>query len=413
MFISARKVIKQQKNKDYEKIPKELLTALNKNASDKFNYYAPDKTGAIAMLDLKGSEPILASLKIKEIKEIPDEVNGMTFNEIQQYAYNTQQKIRIKFTASLPKITDKKKEYPLACRIYDGQPLDSPNCESELLIDPPPFQSKKIQVQVDDITEEMDFIQEKSEDAYTFNYRAKGRYFSFRISFYTKMNRMNATDSVNLYGKVSLKDIIRTLEMHHGFCTKTITVDGRKLLDATTDKISPKISRMISALKHDISWWKHIQQLEGVFQQEIFVSYPLSKKQILLLDKLYISLILKKAYISECESVDTIQITLKKAIDDCINGKVITFTLRQLQRLSLIGIDRYVYEVIYLCNAKVLKYNCLDSKKNEYKIKLGKDSEHKTYIAHRYFLTKQEAEQNLNSLPDDVNSLSQFDIANM
>lgn len=414
MFLSARKAIKQQKNKEYEQIPKELLAALNKNVSDKFTYFAPDKTGAVAVLNLQdavsSNEPILGVFKIDEIKEIPDAIKGMNFNEIQQYAYNTQKKIEIKFNGSMPKIIDKNREIPLVCRLYDGSPLGSSNCDSKLIIEPPPFRTRKIDVQVDDIIEKMDFIQEKSEDIYTYNYCATGKYFSFRLSFYIKTNIMDAVASIDLHAAIPIKDIIRTLKIYRGFCNRTMKLDGQKLMTALPDEVPLKINKTVSVLERDISWWEKIQRLEDVFHQEISLSHPLSTKQILTLEKLYIGLILNKAYISDHETVETLRITLKKPIDDSSNGKTVTFTLKQLQNLSLININRNIYDVIYLCNAKILKCSNLSSKKYEYEIKLGKYAEYNTYIAHQYFLTEQDAEQNLNSLPNNPMSLSQFDI---
>jgi len=412
MFFSARKVIEQQKNKKYERIPKELLDALNKNVSDQFVYRTFGEKDQVAILErvLRGDQPIQVSLKIKEFTEIPDAVEGMTYKEIQQYAYNTQQIMEFKFNGLMPEIIDKKRNLPLACRIYDGRPIDIAESGGTILITPPPFKSRKVYVQVDNVVEEMDFIQEKSEDCYTYNYRATGQHFSFKLSFYTKTNRMNATASINLHGTVPIKDIIKTLKLQLGFCNRTITLDGCMLITEVSNGVPQKIKDIIPTLEREISWWNCIHKLEGIFQQEISISLPLSKAQMLTLDKLYIGLVLKEAFIPTYESVNEIQISLKEAIDDSIIGKFITFTLKQSHDLSTVNIKHIIYDVIYLCNIRVLKYDVVNSEKYEYKLKIGNDMIHKSYIAHRYFLTEQEAEQSLNSLPHDAKPLSQFDI---
>lgn len=51
MFLSARNVLRQQKKKTYEKIPKELLEALNKNIPKRFSYKSLENANQIAAIE--------------------------------------------------------------------------------------------------------------------------------------------------------------------------------------------------------------------------------------------------------------------------------------------------------------------------------------------------------------------------
>lgn len=410
MFLSARRIFNQQKNKRYEKVPAELLAALNKPISNNFAYHSLGEENQIAILEkiIKNNKPITATLKVSKIKDMPQEINGLTLKDIYQYAYNTQQKIKIEFDGDIPEIIDKGKRLPIACSIYNGKPLNMSNCE--MIITPPPFQERKVLIQVDDVVEEINIIQEKSKDYYIYNYQGKGKYISFRFSFDTKKNKMKASSSIDFKEKVCIKDIIKTLKIYRGFCNRKIKIDGHELITAVPDIEICKMNEKVSVLNHDISWWEEIKKLEDIFHQEICLSIPLSKEQMILFDKLYIGLILKEAYQEENELGDIINITLLKRIDSDIIGKVLAFSIIQTQNLSNVDIHSNVYEVIYLCNVEIEKYDIIDTKKNKYRLKVKRNDIDKPYIVYRYFLTEEEAKKNLNHFPENPKPLREFKI---
>lgn len=410
MFLSARNVLRQQKKKIYEKIPKELLEALNKNTSKRFSYKSLKNANQIAAIEkmVDDNEAVVVTAEIDKIKSIPSAVKGLTLKDIYQYAYNTQQKIKLQIEGPMPAIIDHGKKLPIACSIYNGESLKTST--STIIIEPPSFSSRKVAIQVEDIVEEVNFIQEKSQDNYTYKFRGTGQYFFFAVTFYTQRDQMDISASINLHGTVPLKDITKTLKIYRGFCNRKIKIDGHELEYEVTEQEHAHIGEICSNLNRDIAWWEHIQKLENVFQEELLLPIPLPQDKILMLDKLYIGLVLKEAYRADDELVEDIRITLLDPIDKDIIGKTVTFTLLRLVDLSSINIRKSVYDVVCLCDVKIARYDELNAEKNEYKLIIEKKVSNKPYVIHHYFLTETEAKPYLKNFRKDAKSLREFDI---
>lgn len=127
------------------------------------------------------NEAVVVTAGIDKIKSIPSAVKGLTLKDIYQYAYNTQQKVKLQIEGPMPAIIDHGKKLPIACSIYNGESLKTST--SIIIIKPPSFSSRKVAIQVEDIVEEVNFIQEKSQDNYTYKFRGTGQYFFFTITF--------------------------------------------------------------------------------------------------------------------------------------------------------------------------------------------------------------------------------------
>lgn len=390
MFLSARKTFMQQKDKRYDTIPDELLEVLNKNLPNGFKYTAIDQANNIVGIDFNNPhvKEILATMKVKKIIDLPDEINGLNFQEIRQYAYNTQTEKKIKLDISSLELVNGKKKSPFLCDAYTDEPVSMSECE--VIIKPPKFQSRKVDIEVNEIKEKVNLIQEISDNNYIYNYRGEGKYFFFQLSCNTKNQKMNVTSSINLHDMVSIDDIITTLKIHRGFCDRSVKLNGHKLIISVPDEQRKQMDIVLKDLNYDISWWEEIQKIEGIIKEKISVSIPLQNEDLNMLVRLYITLVKKEPYRTNNELVNEIKMSLKKPLSKDIKGTMATFTMQRKLDLSNLHIKRDIYELIYLHNAKVTDYREINPGKHEYEVKLEDGGITKQYMIHKYFLTEQE-----------------------
>lgn len=347
MFIDFDKAFNEN---DTNHIPIEVIKVLTDKLPEGFTYDILD--GEVLALKPTTEGIKLDGLKIDTTDPIFEGFVPKDIIEAVEYLYRSQKKLKVKLNGE-DELLINGKNFKVSNIIMN--PLNE-NIEGkhEISIIPPPFEPpSELELETENVTQK--FMVQRVPLAHMYKIKFESiDEGSFKISFIIdeKNKSFKFNYKIQFDKVISTLDMLNALKLYYGCLTNNFKINGHKV---NAKKFNEKEAQ--SVLKN-IALWEKIAVLEIKLNAKFNPDIGLDQEDVLIIEKLYRSLIENKPFKEFVSLNDFSMANLEsnEQLQDILGKEGIVFNLTQTAEINLLGAKLKLYMLTYLFDLIVIDF---------------------------------------------------------
>ncbi|PEX67021.1 abortive infection system toxin AbiGii family protein [Bacillus cereus] len=383
MFSNFKQAFKKDESKN-AKIPQAVLDALSEDLPKGLKY-VPIDNQQIKAVPEEGNEIriTISSLKVK----LPDGLKLNSPEELQEFLYRTQQKVQT--DGESIKINGEKKPLSeLIKKPFQPQKIIPGKIKYE--IEPQPFpEPNPLEVTYEEmgITKVFHVKRQPLADMKKSLFKTIDS-DPIEIIFTIDEEDSSVAFNVNMMlSKVtSVEEIIKTIELYKGFLNGKV-----KLADVIQTPIMNEVDG-IDSIDDALRYWEKVSAIGKKLQLEFNPQEEIDEKGLLLVDRLYKSLIENAPYKMPV-MIEKFTTTTSEALNksEFSNGKSMAFQYKNTEIFTLYGVKFNIFSAVALLNCKISNIETVET--NKYKFNIEPAYGDSIEQASKHFISQEELDK--------------------
>ncbi|TXR66515.1 abortive phage resistance protein [Bacillus sp. AR8-1] len=383
MFSNFKQAFKKDESKN-AKIPQAVLDALSEDLPKGLKY-VPIDNQQIKAVPEEGNEIriTISSLKVK----LPDGLKLNSPEELQEFLYRTQQKVQT--DGESIKINGEKKPLSeLIKKPFQPQKIIPGKIKYE--IEPQPFpEPNPLEVTYEEmgITKVFHVKRQPLADMKKSLFKTIDS-DPIEIIFTIDEEDSSVAFNVNMMlSKVtSVEEIIKTIELYKGFLNGKV-----KLADVIQTPIMNEVDG-IDSIDDALRYWEKVSAIGKKLQLEFNPQEEIDEKGLLLVDRLYKSLIENAPYKMPV-MIEKFTTTTSEALNksEFSDGKGMAFQYKNTEIFTLYGVKFNIFSAVALLNCKISNIETVET--NKYKFNIEPAYGDSIEQASKHFISQEELDK--------------------
>lgn len=376
MVYDFRKSLENDKK---QHIPQGIINELNSELPAGYKYQQVDDRRLQLVPTADNKQPQYnISMKNVEFKNLPKKKEFKDFSEVLDYATEHNLVLEGMFKGTLDVTVGEKKDATSGL-IYN--PLENSQITGGEFIIKPNVKTVKWDISVGAYRREIIVLFKRTRQKFYINNAEDTSPIKIEII----IDLINLTGkfniSLDLQGQHKITEVLELLNIQYGLLSGAAYIDGK----ACFWKESPKLSGNFDELKNRINWWEKIQILERQTDDKFLIQFPMSDKQRILLQALYINIIMDKPF-KEYIDMDSFRAKFKNQYTFHENEQLPPLILTDQLDLKEMGSSQKIYRIRKIYNLIVKTY---EKKDNEVvQIYLKHDDNFRVYMVTKMCLSE-------------------------
>lgn len=368
MFVNFKDVFKE----DNYKIPKEIIEALNENATEGLEYKQCDNDICVLVGE---------NLNIKLEFEKPEGFTGKTSKELLDYSYRTQKPLKIINNDFY--IKDK----PLKMEDIIKSPFKEMKWENgEFFLHPRPFKPFFINIEGNGIVKELEILRQPCEDMNKMLFRTTDNspiILKYVIEESKGDVKFNMDIDIDLCK--SVQEAIEVLKIYKSLFESNLKILGAKINNTSKNDDAKIIEEMIDL-------YEKVLKIEFEIDIHFKPKKEIDSNDVYIIEGLYKNLIEKVPYKEYCY-LSNLKVSNDKQFNwnELIDKEGIGFTVNSIEEVNILGIKIKLPSITGLFSFKIKEAKVIkEDEVFEYQLVIDEDEQKKMYKSILYFKSEED-----------------------